>query len=131
MTERQQRNRMGRSSVMSNAETQPNSNAPALRNDKERREWIEAELDLCNQVGRGPAGLPPQCPAGPGLGPLLALQQALADSSARSRSRPCRSPVSVAFAHPRAHSTVLLLLCRLLLVKNNTNNTNNTHPGSD
>jgi hypothetical protein len=53
MTERQQRNRMERSNVMSNAETQPNSNAPALRNDKERREWIEAELDLCNQVGQG------------------------------------------------------------------------------
>jgi hypothetical protein len=79
MTERQQRNRMDRSNVMSNAETQPNSNAPALRNDRERREWIEAELDLCNQVGRGgwaagsgrPSLYGPACLARPG--PLLVL----------------------------------------------------------
>lgn len=49
MTERQQRNRTERSNAMSNAEMQPNNGAPSLRNERERRDWIEAELDLCNQ----------------------------------------------------------------------------------
>ena len=32
---------------------QPNPQAPLLRNERMRREWIEKELDLCNQVGDG------------------------------------------------------------------------------
>lgn len=51
MTERQQRSRIDRSNVHANAEMRPNSAAPELRNEKERREWIEQELDQCNQVG--------------------------------------------------------------------------------
>ncbi|KAL6746535.1 hypothetical protein V8C86DRAFT_2939694 [Haematococcus lacustris] len=30
-------------------EVQPNADAPLLRNEKARREWLEKELDLCNQ----------------------------------------------------------------------------------
>jgi hypothetical protein len=51
MTERQQRSRIDRSNVHANAEMRPNSAAPELRNEKERRDWIEQELDQCNQVG--------------------------------------------------------------------------------
>lgn len=31
-------------------ELQPNKEAPLLRTDKHRRNWIERELDNCNQV---------------------------------------------------------------------------------
>lgn len=31
-------------------ELQPHANAPLLRTDKQRREWIEHELDECNQA---------------------------------------------------------------------------------
>lgn len=31
-------------------EVQPNAQAPLLRTEKARREWLEKELDLCNQA---------------------------------------------------------------------------------
>lgn len=31
-------------------EVQPNAQAPLLRNERGRREWLEKELDLCNMV---------------------------------------------------------------------------------
>ncbi len=32
-------------------DVQPNAGAPLLRNERARREWLEKELDMCNQVG--------------------------------------------------------------------------------
>lgn len=43
------RNLESRNRRSNTIELQPNSNAPLLRDDRSRIEWIEQELDLCNQ----------------------------------------------------------------------------------
>lgn len=35
-------------------ECQPNQAAPLLRDEKSRREWVERELDICNQASSKP-----------------------------------------------------------------------------